>query len=75
MEAGENFSLQISTDNGNNYSTVKTWVSGTDFDNNTIYTDSVVISDVDLTDQTRLLWRSNASDSDDRILFDDIYVS
>jgi len=75
MEAGEKFSLQISTDNGNYYSTVKTWVSGTDFENNTVYSDSVVISDVDLKDQTRLLWRCNASDSDDRILFDDIYVS
>jgi len=75
MEAGEKFSLQISTDNGNNYSTAKTWVSGTDFVNNTIYRDSVVISDVALTDQTRLLWDCNASDSDDRILFDDVYVS
>ena len=53
MEAGENFSLQISTNNGDSYTTVKTWVRGTDFENNTIYTDSVVISDIELTDQSR----------------------
>jgi hypothetical protein len=75
MEAGEKFSLQLSADNGSRYSTVKTWVSGTDFMNNTVYSDSAVISDLELTNQTRLLWRCNASDDEDRILFDDIYVS
>jgi len=75
MEAGEKFSLQISTDNGDNYTTVKTWVSGTDFENNMIYSDTVVISDIDLSNKTRLNWHCAAGDSDDRILFDDMYVS
>lgn len=42
MENGEDFWLQI--DNGSGFQTVETWVSGTDFNNNTLYNESVTIT-------------------------------
>ncbi|MCF8379593.1 MAG: sulfatase-like hydrolase/transferase [Bacteroidales bacterium] len=75
MEAGENFSLQISGDDGSSYTTVKTWVSGSDFDNNTVYTDSIVITGNQLPNLSLLRWLCKASDSEDKILFDNIYIS
>jgi len=34
MESGEDFMLEVSTDGGNSFSTIKSWASGTDFTNN-----------------------------------------
>lgn len=75
MEAGESFRLQISTDGGSNFTTVQTWVSGVDFDNDTFYSDSVTITGYTLTNKTRLRFRCNASDDDDDVYLDEIRVS
>jgi hypothetical protein len=42
MENGEDFWLQV--DNGSGFQTVQAWVSGTDFNNNTLYNESVTIT-------------------------------
>ena len=75
MEADEDFWLQISTNGGSTYTTVKTWVAGIDFDNDTFYFDSVTITGYTLTNQTRIRFRLDASDDDDDIYLDEIRVS
>ena len=75
MEPDEDFWLQISTDGGNNYVTVKTWVVGVDFENDTFYSDSVTITGYTLTNHTRIRFRLDASDDDDDIYIDEIRVS
>ena len=75
MEPGEEFWLQISTDGGSTFTTVKQWVSGTDFENDIFYSDSVTINGYQLTDQTQLRFRCNASYKDDDIYLDEIRIS
>jgi len=75
MESGEDFWLQISTNGGNSYATAKSWVSGTDFSNDTFYEESVTITGYTLTDETRIRFRLDASDNFDDVYFDEIRVS
>ncbi len=75
MEAGEDFWLQISTDGGTNYSTVKSWIAGTDFSNDVFYSQSFTISSVTLTNTTRIRFRCDASDDNDDIYLDEIVIS
>jgi archaellin len=75
MESGESFLLQISTDGGQNYTTIKTWVSGVDFENDIFFEESLTIVGFKLTDQTRLRFRCNADAEDDDIYLDEIRIS
>jgi hypothetical protein len=75
MEPGEEFWLQISTDGGSNFTTVKKWISGTDFENDNFYLDSVLITGYHLTEKTQLRFRCNASYSDDDVYLDEIEVA
>ncbi len=74
MDSNEDFWLQVSTDGGSSYSTIETWVRGTDFNNNTSYTESVTITGT-FTSTTKIRFRVDASVNNDRVYFDDVTIS
>jgi len=74
FESGEDFWLQISTDGGSSYTTVQSWSQGNDFNNNTGYNESVIISGP-FSSNTRLRFRCDASDDSDKVHLDDIQIS
>jgi hypothetical protein len=71
----EDFWLQISTNGGSSYTTVKSWVKSIDFENGLFYTESVTITGYNLTDQTRLRFRCDASGNIDDVYIDVVDVS
>ncbi|MCL4138790.1 UNVERIFIED_CONTAM: hypothetical protein GTU68_031736 [Idotea baltica] len=73
MENNEDFWLQVSTDGGTNYSTVASWASGTNFNNNTRYNESVTITGT-LSSNTRLRFRCDASANADYVYIDDVVI-
>ncbi len=75
METGEDFFLEISLNGGNQYQLVKSWVSGQEFTNGQFYMESVMISDYQLTNNTRLRLRCDASTNTDRIYLDNLIIS
>ena len=77
MENGEDFWLQVSTDGGSNYTTVKSWVitSGSTYENNNFYQESVELLGYGLSNQTRIRFRCDASDNGDDIYLDEIVIS
>ena len=74
MENGEDFWLQGSLDGGNTWTTVATWAGGTDFNNNNLYAESVIITGT-YTNTTKFRFRCDASANNDRIYIDDIDIS
>ncbi len=74
MENGEDFWLQVSTDGGSSYQTIQSWARGTDFNNNTSYTESVTITGT-FTSTTKVRFRVDASVNNDRVYFDDVTIS
>ncbi len=72
METGEDFLLEISTDGGATYSTVQSWVSGTDFTNGTRYDEAVTVSGLSSTTVFRI--RCDASANNDRVYIDDVVI-
>jgi hypothetical protein len=75
MESGEDFWLQVSTDGGSSYTTVASWVSGTDFNNGrNHYFESAVISGP-FTSTTLFRFRCDASANNDIIYIDDVVIS
>ncbi|MEL6124498.1 MAG: hypothetical protein AAFR14_12340, partial [Bacteroidota bacterium] len=73
FENGEDFWLQISTDNGNSYTTVRTWLVGQDFTNG-VADDEVVNVPGPFTSQTRVRFRCDASGNGDFVYIDDISI-
>ena len=73
MESGEDFWLQVSTDGGSTFTTVGTWVSGTDFNEAVREFDNITINGP-FTSDTRLRFRCDASDDTDRVYIDDVRV-
>jgi len=74
MENGEDFWLQVSTNGGSSYTTVATWVAGSDFSNNTREFESVIITGT-FSSNTRLRFRCDASANSDYIYIDDVVIS
>lgn len=74
MENGEDFWLQVSTNGGSSYTTVATWVAGSDFSNNTREFETVVIPG-GFSSTTRLRFRCDASANSDYIYIDDVVIS
>lgn len=74
MDSNEDFWLQVSTDGGSSYTTVETWVRGTDFNNNTSYSESVTVTGT-FTANTKIRFRVDASVNNDRVYFDDVTIS
>ena len=75
MESGEDFMFEVSTDGGSTYTTLKTWVSGTDFSNRQYVDESVILSDLSLSNQTVFRFRCDASSNSDYIFLDDIVIN
>jgi len=74
MENNEDFWLQISTDGGDSYTTLRGWARGSEFENDVRYFESVTI-DGPFTNATRLRFRCDASSNGDRVYLDDILVT
>jgi len=60
MGGGDSFELQISTNGGSSYSTVKTWTYSTDFENDEYAKDVAFLEGYEFNDQTRFRFRSYA---------------
>ena len=75
FDNGHDLWLQISTDDGGNYTTVKTWVAGTDFENDTFTKGSFTIDDQLLSSNTILRFKSDAANDFDMIHLDEINVT
>ncbi|NNE25355.1 MAG: T9SS type A sorting domain-containing protein [Saprospiraceae bacterium] len=74
MENGEDFWLQASTNGGASYQTLITWARGSEFVNNVREFESVVITGT-FTSNTRFRFRCDASQNNDRIYIDDVFIS
>ncbi len=71
---GEDFWLQISTNGGSTYTTVKAWVAGTDFNNNVRGTGNFTINGP-FTSTTRIRFRCDASTDSDNVYIDDVVIT
>ena len=74
FENGEDFWVQLSTNGGTSYTTRATYVAGTGFANNTVYSVNVVIPGP-FTSTTRVRFRADASDDDDALYIDDVVIT
>lgn len=72
--SNEDFWLQVSTDSGDNFTTVEKWNKGDDFENNQHYDDRVVISGP-FSSETKFRFRADASNNSDYVYIDDIIIS
>jgi len=73
MENNEDFWLQLSTNNGATWSTIETWVAGTDFQNNVREFENVYINPPQ-NSTTRIRFRCDASNNVDYIYIDDVFM-
>ncbi len=75
MDDGHDFWLQLSTDGGSNYTTVKSWVAGSDFINGAFKQGRFTIGGVTFTNNTILRFKCDAADNFDQVYLDQINVS
>ncbi|GAA3575791.1 LamG-like jellyroll fold domain-containing protein [Snuella lapsa] len=73
MENNEDFMLEISTNGGSVFTTLQTWASGTDFNNNTNYTESIIVPGP-FTSNTVFRLRCDASSNNDAVYIDDVLI-
>ncbi|WP_459209391.1 CUB domain-containing protein [Aquimarina rhabdastrellae] len=75
METGEDFWLRYY--NGSSWSTVDSWASGTNFDNNTFYTATVVLdaSEVTFANNSRFRFQCDASTNSDQVYIDQVTIT
>ncbi len=74
FETGEDFWLQVSTNGGSTYTTVKTWVAGTNFSNNVRQTGTHTFNGP-FTATMRFRLRADASADDDVVYIDDVVIT
>ena len=74
MEAGEDFFLEYSTNDGNSWSVAQSWVSGVDFTNGQFYNESVTING-NFSNTTRLRIRCDASGNGDQVYIDNVIIN
>ena len=75
METGEDLILEVSNDGGASFSTIRSWVSGTDFQNNVPELADENIARNLLSSRTVIRIRCDASSNFDRVYIDDIQIS
>jgi hypothetical protein len=75
MEAGEDFILEVSTNGGGSYTFVDSWISGTDFQNNSRQFVWLAVNGFTWTSQSRFRFRCDASANDDRVYIDDVIIT
>ena len=74
MEYNEDFFLEVSTNGGNSYEIIDSWVSGIDFSNNQRYHESLTISSNFSEPNVMFRFRCDASNDTDFIYLDDIII-
>ncbi len=74
MEPGEEFALNISTDGGNNFSTIQSWKSGVDFNSFQLNTSATATYTGTLNNNVVLEFRNLANQSNDHIFIDDVEI-
>jgi hypothetical protein len=74
MENGEKFNLQVSTDGGEQFSIIKVWERGVDFENNLRYKDTLEIASDYMTDSLIFRFECDASANYDMIFLDEINI-
>ena len=74
MENGEDFVLEYSTDGGGSFTTVASYIAGSNFTNGPSYSDEVVIAGP-FTANTVVQFRCDASGNNDQIYLDDVAIS
>jgi hypothetical protein len=75
MENGEDFWLQVDNGDGNGFQTVQTWARGTDFNNNTLYNESVTITATGgFGTSVQVRFRCDASGNSDYVHLDNIVL-
>ncbi|MFT5997587.1 MAG: hypothetical protein ACI81P_000032 [Neolewinella sp.] len=75
MENGEDFWLQVDNGDGNGFQTVQTWARGTDFNNNTLYNESVTITaSGGFGTSVQVRFRCDASGNSDYVHLDNIVL-
>ncbi len=73
MEAGEDFWVRYN--NGSGYTTIATLTSGTNFNNNTFYTVTVVVPNFVPTNTGTLRIQCDASDNNDQVFIDQVTIT
>ncbi len=74
MESGEDFWLQVSTNNGSSWQTLTTYASGAEFTNEVREFETVVITGT-FTSTTRFRFRCDASSNADYVYIDDVELT
>jgi len=74
MTNGEDFFLELSDDDGDNWVILKSWIAGTDFNLNE-RKEEVQVFARNFTADSRLRFRSDASSNADRVYLDDVSIS
>ena len=74
METGEDFFLELSTNNGGSFTTIRDYDAGDEFVNGQRYNESVTIQGP-FTANTRIRFRCDASANADQIYLDDVVIS
>jgi|GEM_PF-323233 len=70
----EDFWLQISTNGGASYSTYEEWNLGDEFENNVRYFETVNISNITFSSNTRFRFICDASSNGDQVYIDDVQI-
>jgi len=75
MENGENFLVEFY--NGSTYQTIGNYASGSDFNNNVFFTDTIILDSgsYNFNANNRFRIRCNASNNGDQVYFDQIIIS
>lgn len=73
FEGSEDFWLQISNNGGSSYTTVETYVRGTEFNNNERHNETVTIQGPFATN-SRLRFRADATANNDLVYIDDVHI-
>jgi len=75
FESGKNFLVQVSINGGSSYTTVASYVSGTNFSNGTWYNAVINLSSSQISGTFRLRFRNDAEDDSDMLYVDDIVLT
>ena len=77
METNEDFFIRYSSNGGSSWTTIETFASGTDFNNNTFYSVSIDLSNygISLTDDVKFRIQCDASSNADQVYIDAVVVT
>lgn len=73
--SNEDFWLQISTDGGSSFITIEEWNRDDEFLNDERHNETVVISGISLSSNTKLRFHCDASGNSDWVYIDDVIIT